>query len=170
MEKETIRIAKLYGEDINRCRFAAIAHDSSKNLKDNELIGMAKKYKIEIDKIQYSFPQLLHGPVAAMYCKYELGITDNGVINAIYFHTTGRENMSLIEKIIYIADITEEGRYFPGINIIKEKVDNNIDDAILHACNCSLSYILEKNFLIHPLTLELRNSILLNNGGEYEKW
>lgn len=161
---EAVKLSRIYNIDAEKCKFAAIAHDYAKSMKDNELIDCSKKYGIEIDAIQRSFPQLLHGPVAAMYCKNEMGIEDEDIINAIYYHTTGRENMSMLEKIIYIADVIEVGRNFMGIEDIRRKVFTDIDSAILLSCNSTISYVIVKNFLIHPLTINLRNSILLRGG------
>lgn len=164
VEKEAVKLSKIYNIDSEKCRFAAIAHDYAKAMKDDELISYSEEYGIHIDTIQRKFPQLLHGPVAAMYCKHIMGIEDKDITNAIYYHTTGRKNMSLLEKIIYISDVIEEGRDFPGIEDIRDEALVDIDYSIFLSCNNTISYIVMKNFLIHPLTIDLRNSIILKGG------
>lgn len=162
VEKEAVKLAKTYGADIEKCRIAAIVHDSQKCLKDEDLIKKALEYNIELDKIQLKFPQLLHGPVGAIYCKRQFNIKDEDIFNAVYYHTTGRENMSLIEKIIYIADIIEENReYFKGLEKLRKKAYKDLDEALIMSADSTIKYVIKKGFLIHPLTIEFRNSLLL---------
>lgn len=162
--KEAIKLGEIYGSDVNKCKIAAIAHDCAKALNDTELLQKSNEYCIEIDEIQRNFPQLLHGPVGAEYCRREFGIEDEDILNAIYYHTTGRENMSQLEKIIYLADVIEPGRYFLGIEKIREEAMFNLDKSLLLSCNSTLAYVIQKNSLVHPLTIQFRNSLLLKGG------
>jgi predicted HD superfamily hydrolase involved in NAD metabolism len=164
VELEAIKLAEIYGSDVEKARVAAIAHDVAKDHSDEELLRMAQSYSIKIDEIQYNFPQLLHGPVAALICSTQYGIRDQDVLNAIKYHTTGRKSMSLLEKIIYLSDVIEPGRNFPGISDIREIALMDIDRALILACNSTLIYITKENYLIHPLTIEFRNSLLLKGG------
>lgn len=162
VEKEAIKLGKRYGADIDKCRIAAIVHDCQKDLDDEKLIKRAIEYKIDIDKIQLNSPQLLHGPVGALYCKEKFGIEDEDILNAVYYHTTGRENMSLLEKIIYIADIIEENRnYFPELESIRHEAYKNLDSALIMSADSTIAYVIKRRCLIHPLTIEFRNSLLL---------
>jgi predicted HD superfamily hydrolase involved in NAD metabolism len=133
VELEAIKLAKVYGSDIEKARVAAIAHDVAKDHSDEELLRMAQSYSLKIDEIQYNFPQLLHGPVAAFICSTQYGIRDQDVLNAIKYHTTGRKSMSLLEKIIYLSDVIEPGRNFPGISDIRETALMDIDRALILA-------------------------------------
>lgn len=169
VEQEAVKLAGIYGLDVQKARIAAIAHDYAKSYSDEDLIKISKKYSIEIDEIQENFPQLLHGPVAACICNDKFGIIDQDILNSISNHTTGRKGMSMLEKIIYLADVIEPRRYFPGINIIRNKALSDIDSALLSACNGTLIYITQENYLIHPLTIEFRNSLLLKGVNANEK-
>lgn len=169
VEIEAIKLSKLYSFDIEKAQIAAIAHDLAKAFSDEALIKMAQNYNIKIDEIQYNFPQLLHGSVAAHICSDKFGVCDPNVLNAITYHTTGRKNMSLLEKIIYLADVIEAGRYFPGIEDIRKMALMDIDNALILACNSTLIYLTKENYLIHPLSIEFRNSLLLKGGNIYEK-
>ena len=164
VELEAIKLSQIYSSDIEKARVAAIAHDVAKAHSDEELLRMAQSYSLKIDEIEYNFPQLLHGPVAANICSTEFGISDLDVLNDIKYHTTGRKSMSLLEKIIYLSDVIEPGRDFPGISDIREIALKDIDRALILACNSTLIYITKKNYLIHPLTIEFRNSLLLKGG------
>lgn len=169
VENEALKLGGIYNADLEKCRIAAIAHDYAKQFSNMELIEMAKSYNLEIDEIQYNSPELLHGPVGAEYIKHEFKIVDDDILNAVCFHTTGRRNMSILEKIIYIADMTEKGRNYPGVDEIRKLSIKNIDEAIYLSCNTTISYVLKRNLLIHPLTIDLRNSLILG-GSKNEKW
>jgi predicted HD superfamily hydrolase involved in NAD metabolism len=168
VEKAAVMLGKIYGVEEYKCKIAGIAHDCAKYFNDKALITHANEYGIIIDNIQNKIPSLLHGPVAAMYSKETFNIYDQDILNAIWYHTTGRADMSNLEKIIYLADLIEESRDFKEVNSIRKKAVNNLDEALLLACNCTLNYIMRSNTLIHPLTIEFRNSLLMkgriNNG------
>ncbi|MCX7885588.1 MAG: bis(5'-nucleosyl)-tetraphosphatase (symmetrical) YqeK [Caloramator sp.] len=162
VEKEAVKLGKRYDIDIEKCKVAALIHDCQKNLKDEELIEKALFYGINIDKIQKKSPQLLHGPVGALYSRQQFEINDEDILNAVYYHTTGRDNMSMLEKIIYIADIIEENRnYFKGLDEIREQAYIDINRALIMSADSTITYVIQRKNLIHPLTIEFRNNLLL---------
>lgn len=164
VEFEAVKLAKIYNEDIEKCMIAGIAHDCVKKMSDDELIKKAREYNIDIDEIQLNFPQLLHGPVGAEYMRHNFDVTDKDILNAVYYHTTGRRCASMLEKIIYLADVIEESRNFDGIESIRKTAVFDIDRAIIMSCNSTFIYIINNNCLIHPLTLDFRNSLILKGG------
>jgi predicted HD superfamily hydrolase involved in NAD metabolism len=164
VEKEAVKLGMKYDENIEKCRIAAVCHDCLKNSSYDDLLFLIKKYNMELDSIQLNSPQILHGPVGAEFCRENFKIEDAGILNAVAYHTTGRANMSLLEKIIYISDLIEEGRDFQGINEIRKKAYIDLDDAVLSACNETIIYVVNKNELLHPLTIELRNSLIMRSG------
>lgn len=161
VEKISIKLSKIYGADEDHCRVAAILHDCAKGFKNDQLLTAAEDYGINVDEIQKNSPGLLHGPVGAMYAKYNFGIENEDILNSIWFHTTGRAGMSKMEKIIYIADLIEEGRDFPGVEELRILAEHDLDKALILSCNSTINYVIERNELIHPLTIEFRNSLLL---------
>jgi predicted HD superfamily hydrolase involved in NAD metabolism len=164
VEKEAVKLCHKYGCNIDNARIAAIAHDCAKDYSDTELLKMADKYCIEADIIQKASPQLLHGPVGASYCRDKFNIYDDEILSSICYHTTGKKDMTLFEKIIYIADFIEEGRQFPGVDAIREEAYRDLDAALLMSCDSTLRYIMENKLPIHPLTIEFRNSLILKGG------
>ncbi len=103
-------LAMRYGEDVNRAYLAGLLHDIAKNLDDEGMLKAGKKYKIKLSEFEKENPFILHGPVGACISADEFGIVDEDILNAIRNHTTGRPGMSLLEKIIFIADYMEPGR------------------------------------------------------------
>lgn len=164
VENMAVKLAEIYGADAEKCRIAAIAHDCAKNMSDEELIKLVSNDGYKIDSIQEKAPQLLHGMAASILCRDRFGVKDKEILNAIAYHTTGRAGASKIEKIIYLSDMIEEGRDFPEVNKLREKALTNLDEAVIMACDCTLQYIISRGQLIHPMTVEFRNSLLLKNG------
>lgn len=164
VEKVAIDLAKFYKVNVEKIKIAAIAHDCAKFFSNEKMLSYMKKYNEPIDEIQMFVPYLLHGPVAALIIKDKFNIKDEEILNGIKYHTTGRKGMSIFEKIIYIADLIEEKRDFKGVDIIRNEAFKNLDKALIIGCNTTMSYVMSKGQVIHPLTMELRNSLILSGG------
>jgi predicted HD superfamily hydrolase involved in NAD metabolism len=158
--KTAIKLAKQYGIDENLAEQAALLHDISKCMTLEEMHTY-----IECDEtLNYygHLGELLHGFAGSAYAHEKLHINDEDILNALKYHTFGRRNMSMLEKIIYIADAIEPGRSYPCVEEIRMKVKKSLDEAILFEVNRKIRYLLEINSIIHPNTIEMRNSILEN--------
>lgn len=154
-------LSKKYNEDINKSRIAAIAHDCAKEFSNEELIKICKEKGIPINIIAEAHPQLLHGVVGRVIAKEKFMIQDEDVLTAIEYHTTGRSYMSLLEKIIYLSDMIEEGRKYQGVEIIRDKALVDLNEALLLAFDRTICHVVENRGLIHIDTIEGRNCILL---------
>lgn len=163
--KKAIELAKIYGVQEEIAKKVGIAHDIAKEMTDEEMIEYAKANNIRIDEIETVKPSLLHGKIGADIAAKKFGFTQD-MINAIKWHTTGRENMSMLEKIIYVADKTEENRKGTRFNLEKsrELSIQNIDKALIFLMNESITYNVINEWLIHPETIDARNDLLLNEG------
>lgn len=168
VEKMAVKLAKIYGENIEKAKIAAIAHDCAKFFSHEKMINYMKRYHEEVDEIQRCVPYLLHGPVGALRLKEKFNITDEEILNSIRYHTTGRKGMSTLEKIIYISDLIEEGRDFKGVELIRKEVLKNLDKALIMGCDTTMSYVMARGQIIHPFTVELRNSLILSGGNKSE--
>lgn len=163
--KKAVELAKIYGVQEETAKKVGIAHDIAKEMTDEEMLEYVKNNNIEIDEIETVKPSLLHGKIGADIAAKKYGFT-NDMANAIKWHTTGRENMSMLEKIIYVADKIEENRKGTRFDIEKsrELSKQNIDEASLFLMNESIDYNIKKDAIIHPKTIEARNDLLLNQG------
>lgn len=142
--------------DEDKVKTAAILHDCAKYNEDKYM----KLYSNLIDPYQVQFKAVLHSFLGAELAKKEYNINDNEVLDAIRYHTTGRADMSELEKIIYLADAIEPNRDYPGVDVIRKLVKKDIDQAILYSLDHNITYIIEKNNLIHPLTIDARNFLI----------
>lgn len=163
--KKAIELAKIYGVQEEIAKKVGIAHDIAKEMTDEEMIEYAKVNNIRIDEIETVKPSLLHGKIGADIAAKKYGFTED-MVNAIKWHTTGRENMSMLEKIIYVADKTEENRKGTRFNLEKsrELSTQNIDETLIFLMNEFITYNVKNEWLIHPETIKARNDLLLNEG------
>lgn len=161
VKKTAVKLAEIYNVDTNKAKIAGLVHDCAKNMKNEELIKIADEHKLHIDEVFKNSPQLLHGVIAAVIAKEDMGIEDEDILNAIIYHTTGRENMSTLEKIIYIADYIEPSRDFPGVDELRKMAFEDLDKALLKAFDNTIKFVIEKGELLHKNTVYGRNYILI---------
>ncbi|GAA0124327.1 hypothetical protein UT300019_02280 [Clostridium sp. CTA-19] len=155
-------LCEIYGCDKYKTRIAALLHDCAKNMSDDELIKITKENNlIEVDETIKHSPMLLHGFVGAYIAGEKFNINDVDIINSIKYHTTGRPNMSILEKIIYVSDGIEPSRKFEGVDDIREVAIKDLDKALLMMYNQTIKYIISKNQLLYPKTIEARNYLLI---------
>lgn len=158
-----VKLSKIYGCDKEKAYIAAIAHDCAKYLNKEEVKYYVDKYKIVLDELEKDNLALSHSLIGSYIAKYEFGINDKDIINAIKYHTTGKEDMNLIEKIIYIADLIEEDRDFPGVEVLRDLVYNKqLDKALLISFNNTIKLVIDNNQLIHNRTVNARNYLIKN--------
>ncbi len=141
-----------------KASIAAYYHDIAKELSLEEMIELVgDEYREDIDGM-YS-KNILHGYAGAKYLENN-GINDLEILSAIRFHTTGKVNMTDIEKIVYISDKIEMGRTYLGVEQIREAVYENLDKGILLELNYKVKNLVDRNILIHKNTIEFRNALL----------
>ena len=156
----SIELARLYGANEQKAAMAGLLHDCAKCLPYDKMMEMSFKYNADIDSIMLKEKALIHGPLGERMAKYIFAIQDLDILRSIKYHSTGRKDMTLLEKRIYIADYIEPGRSFSGVEKIRAKARVSLDEAILMTINNTIQYILSKGALIHPYTIDARNDIL----------
>ncbi len=142
VEQTALELAERYGASRDRAGLAGLLHDITKQMDNAK---MAAAYGI----ISLS-EKTLHAPVAACWLKEQDIVTDGEVLTAIKYHTTGRADMTLLEKVIYMADYIEPGRDFEGVREVRRAAYEDIDRAMLMGITMSLEDILQRGTLIDP--------------------
>jgi predicted HD superfamily hydrolase involved in NAD metabolism len=155
-------LAERYGADKEKVDIAAILHDYCKFWTAEELIFAIKQYKLPQDLLLYN-QELWHGPVASVVASKELGIEDQEIIHAIFYHTTGRPNMSLVEKVVFLADYIEPARKFPGVDATRLLAQENLDDAIVLALKQMIQFLISSGQRVYPITYDTLNSMTGTN-------
>lgn len=155
-----VKMAQVFGADINKARICGLVHDCAKNMSDEEICSLVIKRGQKIDKVSMKSPQLMHGMAGAIIAEEIMGINDNEILNAVIYHTTGKENMTLLDKIIYIADYVEPLRNFPGVEDLREYAYKNLNTALLKCFDSTIKFVVEKGQLLHMNTIIGRNYII----------
>lgn len=158
-----IYLAKKYHVDPEKAEVAAILHDSVK-FADKEWL-QEKIISEKMDPLLLSFHhELWHGPVGSYVAKNEFGIDDQEILDAIRFHTTGRTGMSKLEKIIYVSDMIEPNRNFPGIEILRDKASSDLEEAMLSCVTQSIRFLIEKKQPVFPDSFHCYNDLIQKRG------
>ena len=146
-------LAMCYGADLRSAEIAGLLHDVAKPLNAEEELDFCKKHKLKISEFEKKNPFLLHGKIGSLIAKNKFGIEDEDILNAICHHTTGRPEMSLLEKIIYIADYIEPSRTVqPNLETIRKMAYEDIDGALILILKDTLEYLDKKGGAIDPMT------------------
>lgn len=154
-----VRLAEQYGADVKKAELAAIFHDVAKCMPIIELKEIMEKNHLSLELLQHN-KELWHAPVGAFLTKHEYGIEDVDVLQAITYHTSGHEEMNLLDKVIYVADYIEPNRQFPGVEEARKLADLDLNQALLYALKNTITYLIEKEQSVYPLTVKTYNSIL----------
>lgn len=155
-EQEAIRLAERCGANSELAAEAGILHDITKKLKGSEQLILCEKYGIITDVDEKTNFKLLHSKTGAAFARDKFGVCDE-VCSAIYWHTTGRANMTLLEKIIYMADYIEPTRSFEGVDELRRLAYEDIDSAVILGLQMSLEDLKLKNSVPHANSIKALN-------------
>ena len=159
--KCAVELSKIYGLNEDSAYIAGITHDCAKYLTEEEVSYYVNKYKIELDEFEINNIALSHSLIGSYIALNDLEIKDEDIISSIKYHTTGKENMTMLEKIIYMADLIEENRSFPGVDLLRKKTfEGELDEALLTSFNNTIKFVIDNNQLIHPRTIKARNYLM----------
>lgn len=158
--KRAEELGKIYGVETEKLKIVGIAHDIAKEMKKEEAYKYAEENNIKLDEIEKREPSLLHSKIGAYICKNKYGFTDD-MCQAILYHTTGNVDMNTFDKIIFLADKTEENRTYIDIKEAVETSNKDINEGVLYVCGVAIKYNIKHKKLIHPDTIYLINKIIM---------
>lgn len=145
-----VSLAMLNNFNVEKAEVTAILHDCAKNLDYKKYI---KKYNIMLSEMEIRNPSLIHAKIGAIIAKEEYNIKNKDILNAINYHTTGRPNMSVLEKIIYVSDHIEPTRgNSTNLQKIRKSVFNNLDNGLILCLEDRLKYFSKKKLEVDPIT------------------
>ncbi len=156
--EEAKKLSQRYGEDMEKAELAALFHDFFRGVPEISLNGYVRQ--LGLDPVYLDNANLAHSKIAALIMEREYHIKDQDILNAVSFHTTGRANMSKLEKIIYLADAIEPNRSYPGIEEIRELAYQKLEEACLAALTHSIEYISCKGLYLDQDTVMARDSLI----------
>ena len=156
-----VRLAERYGGDRQKAALAGLVHDCAKDLTMEQMEERLQRYALKLDEVSLREPALIHGPLGACVAQDLFQIDDQEILGAICYHTTGRENMTLLEKIIYLADFIEPCRDYPGVERLRQIAWESLDRALLLSFDNTIAYVISLKSLLHPNTILARNYLLM---------
>lgn len=158
VEYTAAALAMCHGESVINAQIAGLLHDCAKCMTDKKRLNICEKNHLVVSEVEKRNPFLLHGKVGAFLAEDEYGVDDEDILNAISYHTTGRPNMSLLEKIVYIADYIEPGRkQAPNLDEVRRLAFEDIDKALIKILEDTLAYLKSGNGEVDPMTKETYN-------------
>ena len=140
-------------------RRAGILHDCTKYLELDEQLALCKKYHIPLDELERKALKLLHSKTGAAIAR-DVFAVDDDVYNAIMYHTTGKPDMTLLEKIIYLADYIEPTRDFPGVEALRRTVYEDLDRGLLMGLTMTIDEMEEMGNPVHHMTRDARDYLM----------
>ena len=163
-----VEMARIFGANVEKASLAALLHDCARDLSGADLLKKAKAAGIAITEVDEMLPELLHAPVGALLVQEEFGITDLEIIQAISYHTTGAVKMTVLDKIIFIADLIEPSRQ-GNLEKVRKLAYTDLDEALLAAYDFTIEFIIRVGSVIHHQTIEARNEVLKQKTPFFER-
>lgn len=156
VEKAAVELAKRYGGSVEKASIAGLTHDYAKERPDEDFKKIIVDYGYDSDLLNWN-NAIWHGLLGAKMVEKELKISDPDILRAIELHTTGAAEMSLLAKVLYVADYIEAGRDFPGVEVAREIAEENLNDAVAFETQHTLEHLITKGAPVYPKTLETYN-------------
>ena len=159
--KSAVELAERFGADEKKAYTAGLLHDVLKDKSPEELLEFLDENGVALTDVERSNHKLYHAIAGAVYVEKVLGVTDKDIINAIRYHTTGRKSMSLLEKVIYIADFISDDRNYDGVERMREKAKISLEKAMEEGLQFSITELSERLLPIHPDSIDAYNEIVM---------
>ncbi|RUT36472.1 HD domain-containing protein [Paenibacillus zeisoli] len=157
--KSAVELAKRYGADPQKADLAALMHDVAKFWPIDQQEQVIRENHLNQDLLGND-KQLWHAEVGAFVAKRDYGIEDEEILDAIRYHTSGRIGMTMLDKVICLADYIEPGRDFPGVNNIRKLANHSLEEGLIAGLDSTIHFLLEKRKVIYPLTVLSRNDLI----------
>jgi predicted HD superfamily hydrolase involved in NAD metabolism len=155
-----MEMAKTFGIDQEQAYLTGLLHDYAKGISGKELLIIASDNNLIEDEVDKLVPDLLHAPVGAFLLRKELEIDDEEILKAVRCHTLGAFEMSILDKVIFLADMIEPGRDYPGVDRLRCLAMRNLDEGMLFGLESTIKYCIDSRRILHPRTILVRNKFL----------
>lgn len=158
--REAVRLAEKYGANTEKAYTAGLIHDIMKEEKPEIQLKVIEESGMEITQTERDNPKLWHAMAGAAYIKSELGFEDEEIISAVRYHTTARAGMSLLEKVIYIADFTSEERDYRGVGKMRRLANKSLEKAMLEGLSFTLETLVKKGKMLNLDSINAYNEVV----------
>ncbi len=157
---EAKRLATIYGVDPHKAYVAGLLHDITKNFSFEEHLKLIDDFGIILSDIEKNSTKLWHSITGSIYVDKILMINDSDIVSSIRYHTTARADMTLFEKLIYLADFTSADRNYPDVDVMRNLVNKDIHEAMAYSLSYTIKDLINKSNPVHPDTFMAYNQIV----------
>ena len=162
---EAKKLAKHYGADEQKAFTAGLLHDILKNTPDSELLQYFERNGIMLTETERASRKTWHAMAGADFLRRELHVTDEDILSAVRWHTTGRAGMTLLEKVLFVADFISADRDYPGVERMREKAYVSLEDAMLEGLQFTINELVENAWPVHEDSIRAYNELVINRKG-----
>ncbi|MDR0404539.1 MAG: bis(5'-nucleosyl)-tetraphosphatase (symmetrical) YqeK [Oscillospiraceae bacterium] len=163
VSKEAKRLSERYSYDSEKAQIAGVLHDIAKEMPKEEQRKLIKREGIILTEVQENSFKLWHAISGYLFAKLELKIEDEEILNAIRYHTSGRKNMSKLEKIIFVADFISEDRKYKSVDKIRCAANISLDEGVISGIEYTTRSLIKKRSVVDPSSIDAYNDILFKN-------
>lgn len=156
-----LKLAAEHNLPTDKIAISALLHDCGREIPKKESVAKAEAYGIQLLEVEIKQPILLHAILGAPIAKEKYGVDDVEILDGIRYHTTGKANMSPLAMVVFLADMIEPGRDFPGVEELRQLAKKSLEEAMLKAYSNTINYLLEEKLLIHPDCIAGYNQLML---------
>lgn len=157
--EEAKKLALHYGADPEKAYTAGLLHDILKNTPDTELLNFFRENGIILTRTEQVSRKTWHAIAGEAYCRLKLSVTDSEILSAIRWHTTARAGMTLLDKVIFIADFISSDRDYDGVERMREKAYISLESAMLEGLQFTLAELIENGWAVHEDSLAAYNEL-----------
>ena len=162
---EAKKLAKHYGADEQKAFTAGLLHDILKNMPDSELLQYFERNGIMLTETERASRKTWHAMAGADFLRRELHVTDEDILSAVRWHTTGRAGMTLLDKVLFVADFISADRDYPGVERMREKAYVSLEDAMLEGLQFTINELVENAWPVHEDSIRAYNELVINRKG-----
>ena len=162
---EAKKLAKHYGADEQKAFTAGLLHDILKNTPDSELLQYFERNGIMLTETERASRKTWHAMAGADFLRRELHVTDEDILSAVRWHTTGRAGMTLLDKVLFVADFISADRDYPGVERMREKAYVSLEDAMLEGLQFTINELVENAWPVHEDSIRAYNELVINRKG-----
>lgn len=159
--EEAKKLAEKYGANPDKAYTAGLVHDIMKDTPDNEQLELLYKHGYQLSETELKSPKTRHAVSGEAFLKYEFKVDDEEILTAVRYHTTARAGMSLLEKVLYIADYISADRDYPDVDVMREKSYRSLEEAMLYGLQFTIMEMVEKGLPIHEDSILAYNEVAI---------
>lgn len=158
-------LAKRNGYDEEKAYFAGLVHDITKETDSKNQLQMITEFGIILDNVEQKVPKLWHAISGYVFLQTNCGVTDTEILDAVRYHTTARANMTMLDKILYLADYISADRDYDGVEQRRKDAKISLEYGIIGGLRFTICDLVERNCTVHSDTIDAYNDIILKNEG-----